>query len=159
MVDGSEQIGGPNKIVEVNEDKIKVGKRKYNRDDNSKETLLQVIKNWVLPGTTIISDCWKSYDCLADEGFQHETVNHSKNFVDLDTGVHTRNTDKLWRDMKSSIPRFSRRENNFDGYLAECQFRMKYSNHTDRFHHFFKSMAHLQPPAELDSGESSDGSD
>lgn len=25
-------------------------------------------------------DCWKAYDCLADEGFQHEMVNFSRNF-------------------------------------------------------------------------------
>jgi hypothetical protein len=25
-------------------------------------TLLEVIKEWILPGTTIISDCWKAYD-------------------------------------------------------------------------------------------------
>jgi len=24
-----------------------------------KETLLEAIKDWILPGTTIISDCWK----------------------------------------------------------------------------------------------------
>ncbi|GFU60050.1 hypothetical protein TNCV_1694391 [Trichonephila clavipes] len=37
----------------------------------TKECLLAVIKEWVLPGTTIISDCWASYNCLKDEGFQH----------------------------------------------------------------------------------------
>ncbi|GFU77167.1 hypothetical protein TNCV_1423401 [Trichonephila clavipes] len=35
----------------------------------TKECLLAVIKEWVLPGTTIISDCWASYNCLKDEGF------------------------------------------------------------------------------------------
>ena len=38
-----------------------------------------------MPGTTIISDCWKSYNCLNNEGFQHLTVNHTYNFVDPDT--------------------------------------------------------------------------
>lgn len=180
MLDGSEQIGGPNKVVEIN--KAKMGKKEYRgriiegqwvfggieRDskkcflvpvsDRGKDTLLKVIKEWVLPGTTIMSDCWKSYDCLTDEGFQQETVNHSKNFVDLDTDAHTQNIERLWWNVRSNIPRFGRWENHFDGYLAECQFRMKYSNHTDRFHHFFKCMAQVYPPAESNFGELSESS-
>ena len=32
-----------------------------------------------------MSDMAKAYDCLKDEGYTHLTVNHSLNFVDLDT--------------------------------------------------------------------------
>lgn len=87
----SKKIGGYNKVVEI--DEAKFGKRKYNRgriiegqwlfggferdsklffmepvENRKKETLLEVIKNKIKPGTTIISDCWKAYDCLEDEG-------------------------------------------------------------------------------------------
>lgn len=54
--------------------------------ERSKETLINVIKEWILPGTTIISDCCKGYKCLENEDFIHYTVNHSLNFVDPDTG-------------------------------------------------------------------------
>ncbi|GFT30871.1 DDE_Tnp_IS1595 domain-containing protein [Trichonephila clavipes] len=37
-------------------------------ESRTKEELLKVIHEWILPGTTIISDCWKAYDCLSDEG-------------------------------------------------------------------------------------------
>ncbi|KYN29330.1 hypothetical protein ALC57_01231 [Trachymyrmex cornetzi] len=105
----SEKIGGLGHIVQI--DEAKIGKRKYNCDrlikgqwifggyeqgskkmfivpveDRTETTLLPVIKEWILPGTTIVSDCWKSYDCLNNEGFQHLTVNHSYNFVDPETG-------------------------------------------------------------------------
>ncbi|XP_039301676.1 uncharacterized protein LOC120356894 [Solenopsis invicta] len=105
----SEKLGGPGRIVEI--DETKLGRRKYNRgrlikgqwifggyerdtkkifvvpvEDRTTDTLLKCIKEWVLPGTTIVSDCWKSYDCLQHEGFQHLTVNHSYNFVDPQTG-------------------------------------------------------------------------
>ena len=43
------------------------------------ETLLQVIKDYIESGTTIISDCWKAYQCLTSEGYKHLTVNHSIN--------------------------------------------------------------------------------
>jgi len=46
------------------------------------DVLLEVIKKWVRLGTTIISDCWKAYNCLASEGYTHLSVNHSVNFVD-----------------------------------------------------------------------------
>jgi len=42
------------------------------------QTLLSVIQNWIRPGTTIMSDCWRAYDCLSSEGFVHQTVNHSQ---------------------------------------------------------------------------------
>jgi len=104
----SQKLGGPERTVEI--DEAKIGKRKYRgrlvkghwifggyeRDlkkifiipvkDRTEETLLTCIKKWILPGTTIVSDCWKSYNCLNNEGFQHLTVNHSYNFVDPQTG-------------------------------------------------------------------------
>ena len=88
-------------------DESKFGKRKYNvgrviegqwvfgaicrgtRDffmvpvgNRSAGTLLKIIKDRVKPGSTIISDCWRAYDCLESEGYQHLKVNHSLNFVD-----------------------------------------------------------------------------
>ena len=89
VLDESQQfIGGPGKIVEIDESKF--GKRKNHighdidgqwvfggicRQDwkcflvtvpnREKETLLPLIKDRIAPGTTIMSDCWKSYDCLS----------------------------------------------------------------------------------------------
>lgn len=55
--------------------------------DRSQDTLINVIKEWILPGTIIMSDCWKAYKGLKNKNFQHYTVNHSLNFVDPDTGT------------------------------------------------------------------------
>ncbi|KAL7724276.1 hypothetical protein ACLKA6_013700 [Drosophila palustris] len=135
------RIGGPDKIVEI--DEAKVGKRKYNRgrvvegqwvfggieresgeffilpvECRNAETLLKIIKERVADGTTIMSDCWKAYNCLAEEGFIHQTVNHSQNFVDPQTRAHTQNIERLWGDMREFIPRFGRRKNHFPGPLS-----------------------------------------
>ena len=84
-------------------DESKFGKRKYNRgkrvegvwvfggierdsnppkcffetvEDRSAATFIPIIKRWILPGTTISSDCWKAYSSLQEEGYIHTTVNH-----------------------------------------------------------------------------------
>ena len=52
-------------------------------------TLLEIIQEKIEPGSTIISDCWKSCNCLQEEGYQHLTVNHSLHFVDPTAKAHT----------------------------------------------------------------------
>ena len=75
---------GPGKTVQIDESKI--GKRKYHHghqvegqwvfggmeedshksfmftvNQRDKDTLLLIIKQWIKPGTFIVSDCWKAY--------------------------------------------------------------------------------------------------
>jgi len=165
-----EVLGGPGIVVEI--DEAKIGRRKYNRGrwvngnwvfggiergtgrcfivpvpNRGAVTLLGVIKKWIRPGTTIISDCWKAYDCLSSEGFIHQTVNHSQNFVDPCTRSHTQNIERVWREVRGNIPRFGRREGHMVGYLAEFLFKQKFSDHRDRVHAFFSAVGQLYPPS------------
>lgn len=43
-------------------------------ESRGKDVLLPIIKEWIKKGTTIISDCWKAYNCLEDEGYKHVKV-------------------------------------------------------------------------------------
>jgi transposase-like protein len=110
----SVKIGGPKKTVEIDESKF--GKRMYHRGhpvkgqwvfggveretgntflvpvkDRTTDTLMAVIRDWIEPGTTVISDCWGAYHGLGSQGYTYQTVNHSIEFVDPTTGAHTNN--------------------------------------------------------------------
>ncbi|GFU72601.1 mitotic-spindle organizing protein 2A [Trichonephila clavipes] len=115
----------------------------------TKEELLCVIKEWVLPGSTIVSDCWKAYKCLPDEGFKHLEVNHSVCFKDPDTGAHTNSVEGTW----SAIKRFLRNhtshaEGMFDHYLTEYLWRRSrdHSLSDETFQNFLKAVVTLYPP-------------
>ena len=87
-------------------DETKVGKRKYNRGhrvedawvlggvertperkvfavivpNRSAETLIRLIDQYVLPGSILLTDCWKGYNQLSSiNEYTHFTVNHSQN--------------------------------------------------------------------------------
>jgi len=93
-----------------------------------------------------MSDCWRAYDCLSLEGFVHQRVNDSQNFVDPDTGAHTQNIERLWRDVRGGVPRFGRSQKHVVGYLAEFLFKRKFPDHRDRIHAFFTAVAELYLP-------------
>ena len=164
------KIGGEGQIVEIDESKF--GKRKYNVgrvvdgqwvfgglcretrecfmvpvEKRDSATLLGIIKEKIAPGTTIISDCWKAYKCLEDEGFQHLTVNHSVNFVDpTDPATHTNTVERLWREVKAKVPLYGRRKKHFVGYLARSMFIMAHKDPNKRFHAFLQHTAGLYNP-------------
>lgn len=62
---------------------------------------LSCIKEWILPGTTILSDKWKTYNCLSAENYTHLTVNHSINIVDPDTDAHTQDIERTWQYLET----------------------------------------------------------
>lgn len=64
-------------------------------ENRSAATLMTVIKARILPGSTIYSDLWKAYSNIDQEGYNHGTVNHSKEFKSAQ-GVHTNNIEGLW---------------------------------------------------------------
>ena len=148
LFERQEKIGGPGKLVQIDESKI--GKRKYHRkhvvegqwvfggiegdsrksfivtvEDRSEDTLLALIKEWIAPGTTIVSDGWKAYANLSKHGYIHKTVNHSLEFVN-EEGFHTNKIEGHWRQMKAKLPTHGRKKEHYSSYLAEFKWRYMY---------------------------------
>lgn len=121
-------LGGPNRIVEIDESCF--FKRKNNQgrvtnpiwvfgavergtgrlyvrvvDRRNADTLLPIIENFIFKDTDlVISDCWRAYQRLPSLGYHHASVNHSQNFVDpQNRHIHTQTIENRWGQMKSLL--------------------------------------------------------
>ncbi|CEF67761.1 Transposase, ISXO2-like domain-containing protein [Strongyloides ratti] len=141
-------IGGEGIVVEI--DETKMGKRKYHRghpvdgvwvvggvekteerrvfavpvEKRDSETLLDVIKKHVKPGSIIHTDLWRGYEGIEEKlGFKHCTVNHSVSFKDPETGIHTNTIEGTWNGFKIMIPARSRTKKDMEERLWEFAWR------------------------------------
>ena len=116
-------IGSVDRVVEIDESART--KRKYHRgrqvsnqwdfggidrdsrdfvavmvDHRDAATLLPIIHQYILPGTTMFSDQWAAYNGIANgphsQKYVHLTVNQSQNFVDPVTRTHTHRASKTY---------------------------------------------------------------
>lgn len=69
----------------------------------NKETLVPIIKKHIKPQSLVVSDEWRAYASLSQEGYRHVWVNHSQNYVDPQTGLHTQNIERAWQTYKREV--------------------------------------------------------
>ena len=127
-------------------DDSKFGKRKYNRDrgrrvdgccvfggiergsdkmflsivgNRSAATRIPIIQKYIKVGTKIHSDCWKSYDKLNTLGYEHVTVNHSKEYYNHENDACTNTIESTWRAVKQSLPKYGTVKSLYDSYFVE----------------------------------------
>ena len=101
--------------------------------------ILPIIKSKIKPGTTIYSDCLKSYNCLENESFQQLTVKDSITFKDKETGCHTNAINGLWKHVKNVMPPTNRKPY-FNSYLCEYMYR-RTRGEENRFSKFVQDIA------------------
>ncbi|CAF1088466.1 unnamed protein product [Brachionus calyciflorus] len=157
------KLGGLGKIIEIDESlyaKLKHGKGKdlkrpnvwvfglVQRKDSSTngscylqvvpnreaETLLSIIYDKCLPGSIIYSDCWSSYNKISQlQYYQHQTVNHSYNFIDPDSGACTNRIESLWNSSKYRFKDMKGCKRAYiQSYLDEFIWRFNNNLSTDR---------------------------
>lgn len=134
------KIGGKDIIVEGDESKI--GKNKYCRGHQVKgvwvvgfvertdkkriilvpvkkrdsKTIDKIADKFIEKNSIVYTDGWRGYRNLSKLGFIHKTVNHSKNFKDPITQVHTNTIEGNWCALKQGISPRCRTEKNIALY-------------------------------------------
>ena len=70
----------------------------------SQANLIPIIRQHVRRGSNILSDCWRAYvRSLNRLGYNHQTVNHTNNFVDPHTGCHTQHIERVLQTIKGQV--------------------------------------------------------
>ena len=92
-------------------------------------------------GSTIISDCWKSYDCLSQHDFEHLRVNHKYNFVDPETLAHTQNIENLWWQIKRQLPETYTKHDQLYLHLSEYMWQKSKHHKCDLYMEFLRDAA------------------
>ena len=92
------------------------------------ETLLQLIEQWILPGTHIMSDGWAAYnqiEHIQNGIYTHEVIIHDRNFVaPVDPAINTQKVENMWMRAKRHLKyMFGTRLHLFETYLAEFMWR------------------------------------
>lgn len=72
-------------------------------EDRSSSTLIPIIQSVIREGSTVQSDEWRAYRNLSELGFDHNTVNHSVEFVNHMDGTHTQCIESYWSKQKLRI--------------------------------------------------------
>lgn len=111
----------------------------------NEETLIPLIKKYILPGSIIYSDSWRAYNNIEQHSFKHYTINHSENFVNpQDLEIHTQNIERLWRDVKEWVKRPGIRSTYLRQYLSRYLFIRSLKDEPDMLlHNFFKEVSKM----------------
>ncbi|KAL4147831.1 hypothetical protein QTP88_002170 [Uroleucon formosanum] len=144
----NKKIGGKGKILEIDESLF------TKRKNNCGRVLPQ---QWIFGGIcretkevflVEVSDrsyCWRAYNAILDNGYEHFTVNHSSNFVDPSTHAHTQGIERLWGSAKWRNKRHrGTARHHLESYLAEFMWRNTYHNE-DKFKVLLNSIANHWP--------------
>ena len=94
-------------------------------------TLLPVIQQHVQPGTIVWSDEWAAYNSVQQlppvAQHQSESVNHSIEFVNPSTVVHTQNIESYWNRVKTKFKRMKGvHEQMLSSYFDEFMWRERH---------------------------------
>ena len=108
------------------------------------DILIPLIKKYIKPNSTIISDGWAAYRTIGENDYIHKVINHSKEFVsNEDKAIHTQNIERLWRDLKEWIKRPGIAATYLHQYVGRYLFARFYGN--ESLHHFLITAADLYP--------------
>lgn len=151
LIKNSVQIGGKDVYIEV--DVCKLGEMKYARDKlpagnfvvggvnkrtndcfftvidrNTRQDFFNAIREWVLPGTVLISECWKLYNCYSDEEFMHLCTTNNLTFKNAVMSEREKSIAAARLSFEGPLRKDYETEMVLDRDLAEYIWRKKCNN-------------------------------
>ena len=108
--------------------------------DVSRATVLPIIKQHVLPRTTVYTDEYKTYNVLPAQGYRHRRIHHASR-VYVRGAVHTNTIEGFWSLLKRGLGGVYHAVSAkyLQSYLNEYSFRY---NHRDDEQPMFMTMLH-----------------
>ena len=93
-------------------------------------TLRPIVRRHIRPDTRIFSDEWHAYNAIQTQvgiNYGHRTVNHSRHFVDPNSGAHTQNVESMWASCKRLFRSLNVMHSRLpDTYFPEFMWRRQY---------------------------------
>lgn len=175
LINNSDKIGG--KGVNIEMDVCKLGEMKYCKDklpnghwiiggyerktkkcfyriveNNTKKEFLKIISEWILPGSVVMSDCYKLYDCHSDQDFVHLCTANNLTFKPPFMNERNKAIDAARSTFEG--PLRNDFEVVFDSYLGEYIWRKKHSTedlYSEKFKLFLKAVIENYRPLRKDN--------
>ena len=113
--------------------------------NRKKETLIPIIQQNISKGSMIWSDEWSAYACLPSFGYLHESVNHSVQFKNPDTGCCTNGIESVWSQFRSFIPKYGIREKQINSVIGSF---LGFKNIKLNFEDFIREVLHYSSDTE-----------
>ncbi|KAL4498467.1 hypothetical protein ABPG72_013273 [Tetrahymena utriculariae] len=104
-------------------------------EDRNANTLITHIKEFVsTKSTEIMTDMWRGYNKLQALGYQHQMINHSKNFVQPNLNkvnqqahqIHTQSIESRWSHIKNRLKRLRGQRKHYILDIFESLFFLSY---------------------------------
>jgi transposase len=127
-------------------------------ENATKQNLLRIAQERILPASTVFTDDWVGYNDFAQAGYTHKRINHSEK-VYVTGDIHTQTIDGLWALIKRGIGGVYHQVSKkyLQSYLNEYTFRY---NRRDQGNLIFTSIlervsekASLSPSVEVSGNQ------
>jgi transposase len=88
-------------------------------------TLLNIMRERIMPDSIVYSDSFRSYDVLDVSEFRHKRINHSERFADR--ANHINGIENFWNQAKRHLRRYNGiPRQHFHLFLKECEWRFNH---------------------------------
>ena len=97
--------------------------RYFRVKDRTSGTVIPLIKKYVSSGSLVWTNGFSTYKALEEHGYQPQTVDHLKNYVDPYTQAHIQAVERSWIEAKEMYRRIRGNRRMLQSHLDEIAYR------------------------------------